>query len=132
MLNNVDMIGRFVAEPKDLIKEVNGKKVINITLAVPRDGKNAATDFVPIVLWGTTAEYAANYLRKGSQVAVSGRISTGSFESKDTGKKEYTFKVTVEKLHSISTPTKKENENVEVCGEPEVEEVFLVGSELPH
>lgn len=131
MLNNVDLIGRFTAEPKELLKEAGGKKVINITLAVARDGKNTPTDFIPIVLWGNTADYAANYLKKGSLVAVNGRISTGSFENKDTGKKEYTFKVTVEKLFSLSTP-KKADENVEVVGEPEVEEVFLVGSELPH
>ncbi len=47
-------------------------------------------DFIPIVVWGKIAESTANYMRKGSQISVAGRIETRSYEAKDGGRRYVT------------------------------------------
>ena len=51
--------------------------------------------FIPCVVFGRSAEFTEKYFRKGMQVAVSGRIQTGSYTNKD-GNKVYTTDVVVE------------------------------------
>lgn len=75
-MNNVVLIGRLTKEP-DLRYTQNGKAVANFTLAVNRefakDGEQKA-DFINIQVWEKAAENAAQYLHKGSKVAVNGRL----------------------------------------------------------
>ena len=70
-----------------------------MTLAVDRpkgkDGPKQA-DFIGLVAWEKTAEFADKYLDKGRQVLVEGRIQTGSYE-KD-GQKRYTTDVIVDRM----------------------------------
>lgn len=49
-------------------------------------------DFIPAVIWGKQAENTAQFMSKGSMVAISGRISTGSYDAKD-GTKRYVTEV---------------------------------------
>ena len=76
----------------------NATAVARYTLAVNRkfkkDGEPTA-DFIPCVVFGRSAEFTEKYFRKGMQVAVSGRIQTGSYTNKD-GNKVYTTDVVVE------------------------------------
>jgi len=86
MLNQVIIVGRLV---KDLdLKEINDKKVGNITLAVSRGYKNANgeydTDFIDCVLWNGVAENTAEYCKKGDIIGVKGRIET--YQDKDNKK----------------------------------------------
>lgn len=77
MLNQVIIVGRLVEKP--IIEEnENGKKVCNITLAVPRSYKNAEgvydTDFIKCTLWNYIAENTTEYCDKGDLVGVKGRL----------------------------------------------------------
>ena len=77
MLNQVVIVGRLVEKP--IVKEnENGKKVCNITLAVPRSYKNAEgiyeTDFIKCILWSCIAENTAEYCDKGDLISVKGRL----------------------------------------------------------
>lgn len=77
MLNQVVMVGRLVAKP--IVEEnENGRKVSEITLAVPRSYKNAEgiyeTDFIKCTLWNGIAENTAEYCKKGDVVGVKGRL----------------------------------------------------------
>lgn len=77
MLNQVVMIGRLVAKP--IVEEnENGRKVSEITLAVPRSFKNAEgiyeTDFIKCILWSCIAENTAEYCDKGDLISVKGRL----------------------------------------------------------
>ena len=77
MLNQVVIVGRLVEKP--IVEEnENGKKVCNITLAVPRSYKNAEgiydTDFIKCVLWNGIAENTAEYCNKGDVIGVKGRL----------------------------------------------------------
>lgn len=77
MLNQVVMVGRLVEKP--IVEEnENGKKVSEITLAVPRSYKNADgiydTDFIKCILWNTIAENTVEYCNKGDLISVKGRL----------------------------------------------------------
>ena len=60
-----------------------------------REGEQEA-DFINCVAFGKSGEFAEKYFRKGMKVAVSGRIQTGSYTDKDTGKTVYTTDIIVE------------------------------------
>ena len=77
MLNQVIIVGRLVKKP--IVEEnENGKKICNITLAVPRSFKNADgiydTDFIKCTLWNIIAENTVEYCEKGDLVGVKGRL----------------------------------------------------------
>ena len=77
MLNQVVIVGRLVKKP--IVEEnENGRKVSEITLAVPRSYKNAEgiydTDFIKCVLWNGIAENTAEYCNKGDVIGVKGRL----------------------------------------------------------
>ncbi len=99
-MNKVILIGRLVADPEIRYTQ-SGKAVASYRLAVDRpfkqDGQQEA-DFINCVAWGKTGEFAGNYLRKGTKIAVEGRIQTGSYE-KD-GVKHYTTDIVVD-LHEF-------------------------------
>lgn len=103
-MNSVNLVGRLVRDPE--LRYTNGNNAyVRFTLAVDRrlskekrqeaESKNQPTaDFISCVAWGKTAETIANYLSKGSQVGIDGKIQTGSYE-KDDGTKVYTTDVLV-------------------------------------
>ena len=73
--------------------------IARYTLAVDRrfnrSGDEASADFISCVAFGKSGEFAEKYLRKGTKIAVCGRIQTGSYTNKD-GVKVYTTEVVVE------------------------------------
>lgn len=83
MLNQVVLVGRIVRDP-EIKKLENGKKVSNITLAVPRSYKNSegeyATDFINVTLWNSVAENTAEYCQIGDMVGVKGKLETNTYE----------------------------------------------------
>ena len=86
-MNKCILIGRLTKDP-DLRYTQSGTAVATFTLAVDRPfSKEKETDFIPIVVWQKQAENCANYIGKGSLVAVSGRIQVRSYEAKDGGKR---------------------------------------------
>ena len=92
-------MGRLTADPQVRYSQGdNATAVARYTLAVNRkfkkDGEPTA-DFIPCVVFGRSAEFTEKYFRKGMQVAVSGRIQTGSYTNKDRNK-VYTTDVVVE------------------------------------
>ena len=110
MLNQVVIAGRLVNDP---VVEENeeGKKVIYITVAVPRPYKNIEgeyeTDFIKCILWNAIAETTAEYCKKGDIIGVKGRLQTGSYET-ENGDKKYTMDLIAEKVSFLSS--KKEEE----------------------
>ena len=111
MLNQAILVGRLTKEP-EVIETENGKKVSNISIAVPRAFKNAdgeyETDFIDISLWNSIAENTAEYCKKGDIIGVKGRIQVDSIE-KD-GEKRFTTKVVAEKITFLSSKAKAEPE----------------------
>ena len=79
MLNQTVLVGRLVKE-LEFKKLESGKKVCNITLAVPRSFKNEEgeyeTDFIDCTLWGNIAENTVEYCHKGDLIGIKGRLQT--------------------------------------------------------
>lgn len=111
MLNQTVIVGRIAKDP-ELRETENGKKVTNVTLAVPRSFKNAngeyETDFISCVLWKGIAESTVEYCKKGDLVGVKGRIQTRVYEKDE--EKKYATEVVVEKVTFLSTGRNKEEE----------------------
>ena len=83
-LNSVNLLGRLAQDP-ELRHTGNGTPVASFDLAVnvPSTDQNTPPDFIPIVCWKKTAEFADRYLSKGRQIVVEGRIKTRKYTDKD-------------------------------------------------
>ena len=120
-MNKVVLIGRITKDPELRFTPGSGAAVTTITLAI--DKYNSKTgqreaDFVPVVIWGKQAESTANCLVKGSQVAISGKIQTRSYENKE-GIKKYVTEVVaneVEFLGSKGTSSNNSQPQQDVFG----------------
>jgi len=104
MLNQIVIVGRLVRDP-DLRETDNGKKVSNITLAVPRSYKNTSgeyeTDYIDCVLWTGIAENTVEYCKKGDLLGIKGRVQTRSYETENE-KRKYVTEVVAEKVTFLS------------------------------
>lgn len=102
-MNKVVLIGRITKDPELRFTPGNGAAVTTITVATDKYNtktKEHEADFVPVVIWGKQAENTANYLTKGSQVAISGRIQTRSYDAKD-GTKKYVTEVVADQFGGV-------------------------------
>ena len=100
-MNKVILMGRLTRDPE--IRYSQGERstaVARYSLAVnrtfKRDGDPDA-DFINCVAFGKQAEFAEKYLRKGTKMAITGRIQTGSYTNKE-GVKVYTTDIVVENI----------------------------------
>lgn len=95
-MNKVILIGRLVREPDvRYLDREDSLCVARYTLAVDRREKGKEADFIRCVVFGKGAEFAEKYLVKGTKIAVTGRIQTGSYTDRE-GRKVYTTDVIVE------------------------------------
>ena len=112
MLNQIVLVGRLTRNIK-INKSENGKKIANISLAIPRSFKNMEgtydTDFIDCVAFENIAENTASYCSKGDIVGVKGRVQSRVVE-KD-GKKEYLMDIVAEKVTFLSSKNGKETED---------------------
>ncbi len=85
MLNRIVLTGRLTADP-EMRYTPSGVAVTNFALAVNRiynrEGQQDV-DFVPIVVWKQQAENCAKYIKKGSLVAVDGRLAIRQWEDRE-------------------------------------------------
>jgi single-strand DNA-binding protein len=108
MLNKVILIGRLATDP-ELKYTPSGVAVTSFRIAVDRPfgGRNAEgekeTDFIDIVAWRQSAEFAANYLNKGRLVAVDGRLQIRNWVAQD-GTKRRSAEVVANDLRSLDRP----------------------------
>ena len=117
-VNKVILLGNLGKDPE--IKRLdNGRVVANFSLATGEVYKNkdgdkiTNTEWHNIVLWSPLAEIAENYLKKGSQVYIEGKISNRSYEDKE-GVKKYISEVVGREITLLGKPTSLEDKS----GEP--------------
>lgn len=110
MLNRVILIGRLATDP-ELKYTPSGIAVTQFRLAVDRpmssearqSGQEKQADFISIVAWRQSAEFAANYLGKGRLVAVEGRLQVREYVTQD-GQKRRDVEVVSDNLKSLERP----------------------------
>lgn len=100
--NKVQLIGNLGQDPEIVTME-NGTKLAKFSLATTESYKNAKgekvddTQWHNIVAWGKTAEIVENYLTKGKQVAVEGKLTHRTYETKE-GDKRYITEIRCNEL----------------------------------
>ena len=101
-MNKVILMGRLTRDPDvRYYNDQNGQQsaIARYTLAVDRSGRHQdgqqSADFISCVAFGKRGEFAQQYFRQGTKIAISGRIQTGSYTDKN-GQKVYTTDINVE------------------------------------
>lgn len=100
--NRVQLIGNLGQDP-EIVNMENGGKLAKFSIATSETYKNAKgekvedTQWHNIVAWGKTAEIVENFLTKGKQVAVEGKLIHRSYETKE-GEKRYITEVKCNEL----------------------------------
>lgn len=100
VINQVTLVGRLTKDPT-VRYTVEGRPVLNITLALNRHYKNAngdfEADFVLCTLWNKTAENTGKYCKKGSLIGLMGRIQTRYYDDAN-GKRVYVTEVVADSV----------------------------------
>ena len=100
-------MGRLTRDPE--VRYSQGERAMAIaryTLAVDRrgrrnqDGNEQTADFINCVAWRQTADYMANYVKKGALLGVEGRIQTRNYEDQ-TGKRVYVTEVVCDSVQTL-------------------------------
>ena len=102
-MNQVILIGRLTKDCELSYTPNTQTAVCRMTLAVDRpkrNGEDQGADFIRITVWGRQAETCDRYLSKGRQVAVAGRIQTGSYKDR-SGQTVYTTDVVAERVEFL-------------------------------
>ena len=106
MFNSIVMLGNLTRDP-EVRYTPNGTAICNFGIATNRKyGDKEETFFGEVTAWGKLGENCGQYLNKGSQCLVSGRLSTETWE-KD-GKKHSKTRITAEQIKFLGKPGKKE------------------------
>lgn len=99
MINNVVLMGRLTADP-ELRTTTSGISTSRFTIAVDRayakNGEERQADFIRVLAWRQQAEFICRYFKKGSMIAITGSIQTGSYDDKN-GNRVYTTEVVVDR-----------------------------------
>ena len=100
--NKVQLIGNLGNDP-EIINLESGKMLAKFSIATNENYKNADgekitdTQWHNVVVWGKTASIVEKYLTKGKEVAVEGKLTNRSYETKD-GEKRYVTEIVCNEL----------------------------------
>lgn len=100
--NKVQLIGNLGNDP-EIVNLDGGSKLAKFSIATNETYKNAKgekvtdTQWHNVVAWGKTAEIVENYLTKGNEVAVEGKLTHRSYETKE-GEKRYVTEIRCNEL----------------------------------
>jgi single-strand DNA-binding protein len=115
-MNSVALIGRLGRDPETRYT-TGGKAVTNFSIAVDYGfGDKKTTSWIPVVAWEKTAELAQQYLGKGSQVAVTGRLQERSWQDKEGNKRTVLEVIAI----GLDFLTKVEKKNSSQSEQPEI------------
>lgn len=112
MLNHITLMGRLTRDP-ELRRTGSGIAVASFTLAVDRDFKSQngekECDFINIVAWRNTAEFAEKFFEKGQMAIVSGRLTSRHYEDKN-GNKRTAYEVVANSIYFAGSKQKPESD----------------------
>lgn len=112
-VNRVTLLGHLGADPETRYMP-NGKAVSNVRIATSEAWKDKATgdpqertEWHSVVFYDKLGEIVAEYLRKGSQVYVEGKLRTRKWQDKE-GKDRYTTEILANELQMLGKPERQE------------------------
>ena len=107
--NKVILVGNLTRDPQ-VKYTTGGTAVTEIGLAVNRqwfdkqaNTKKEETTFVDVTLWGRTAEVAGEYLSKGKQVLIEGRLQLDTWDDRESGQKRSKLRVVGENMTMLGS-----------------------------
>ena len=109
-INTINLVGRAGREP-DVRYFESGSTVANFTLAVNRISRNDEPDWFNLEIWGKQAQIAADYVKKGSLVGITGSFKIDSWKDKNTGEDRFKPVVRVDRLNLLSSRKETDNGN---------------------
>ena len=111
-MNKALLVGRITTKP-ELRTTSSGIPFTRFSVAINRPFTNngeRTADFINILVWRKQAENVCNFLDKGSQVAIEGRIQTGSYTDKD-GNNRTSFEVVADNVQFLDSKSQRSNES---------------------
>ena len=127
-MNKVILMGRLTRDPEVRYTD-GGTTVARFSLAVDRRFKREGgleADFFNCTSFGKQAEFIEKYLRKGTKIALTGRIENNNYTNKD-GEKVYSIQVMVEELEFAESKAASEKNGIESKGPDRHEPVSDIG-----
>lgn len=109
-MNNVTLVGRLTKDVELRYTQSN-TAVCQFNVAVDRRFKSEGqptADFIPVVAWKQTAEFISKYFKKGSRIAIVGRIQTRAWEG-DDGKKNFATEVVADNVEFCESKQQSNN-----------------------
>lgn len=100
-LNRCEFIGRLGRDPESRFSP-DGMQIVSFSIAVGRKYKDKEeTEWVNIVAFGKLAEICAEYLSKGKQIYIAGRMNTQKYQDKETGQDRYSTEIVAEQMQML-------------------------------
>lgn len=110
----------------------DGNAIATFSVAVSEKyGDKETTEWFSCVAFKKTAEIAGQYLRKGSQVIVIGRLRTSSWDDKETGAKRYKTEVMVDKLQLVGGKRETEQDAPRQASAPAPQSAADLDDDIP-
>ncbi len=109
-INSVTLVGRAGRDPEVRYFE-SGTVVANLTLAVNRRNRNDEPDWFNLEIWGKQAQVAADYVKKGSLIGITGSFKLDSWKDRNTGEDRNKPVVRVDRLELLGSKRDSENSN---------------------
>lgn len=137
-INYVILIGRLTADPNYKITP-NGTALCTFTIANNRKYKKQSgelvteTNFLNCTTWGKLSDFSRNYLKKGMQVVIEGRIRQNSWQSEE-GKTQSSINVIVNNIQILtpkSTSTVETNQTQKEEIPSEIPEIDTTEDDIP-
>ena len=109
-VNSISLVGRAGRDPEVKYFE-SGSIVANFTLAVNRRSRNEEPDWFNLEIWGKQAQVAADYVKKGSLIGITGSFKMDSWKDRNTGEDRNKPVVRVDRLELLGSRRDSENSN---------------------
>ncbi len=109
-INSVTLVGRAGRDPEVRYFE-SGTVVANLTMAVNRMNRNDEPDWFNLEIWGKQAQVAADYVKKGSLIGITGSFKLDSWKDRNTGEDRNKPVVRVDRLELLGSKRESENSN---------------------
>ncbi len=109
-INSVNLVGRAGRDPEVRYFE-SGTVVANLTMAVNRRNREDEPDWFNLEIWGKQAQVAADYVKKGSLIGITGSLKLDSWKDRNTGEDRNKPVVRVDRLELLGSKRDSENNN---------------------
>ena len=112
-MNVINLVGRAGRDPEVRYFE-SGTMVANFSLAVNTYKRDEEPDWFNLVIWGKQAQVAADYVQKGNQIAVSGRMTSEKWTDRNTGEPRSKPVVVVDRITLLGSKNDAPNESAKL------------------